>query len=317
MNATRRGLTLIEVLVVIAILGLLAALLLPAVQSARESARRTQCGVKLKQLALALNAYQAQQVAYPAGGVTKLQPENCRLAGDPATQAGPLWSVVILPWLDDLPRFITYDITRPFSPSTWESATPNFPQQFKPNAAFQCPSDPNSRPDVANTNYFACQGGGTTTDVSCTATCCSNRRFFNNGIFRNNSSTQSGHLRDGASCTVLLGETRYASHPDSLTQGNPFAGWDASLRVWGNGGEFSWPNGLCATMEGINSSTFDPSKPQAWPASVAPVTFGSRHLDGAHFAMADGSVHFITEWIDLTLYRNLGKRDSQQPKGAW
>jgi prepilin-type N-terminal cleavage/methylation domain-containing protein/prepilin-type processing-associated H-X9-DG protein len=95
----RRGFTLIELLVVIAIIAVLISLLLPAVQSAREAARRAQCTNNLKQIGLALANYTDQFLSYPPGGITKPHDTN---AGDPwASGANSLnWRVLILPMME-------------------------------------------------------------------------------------------------------------------------------------------------------------------------------------------------------------------------
>lgn len=245
--------------------------------------------------------------------------DSCRLEGNPGSAGGMPWAVAILPYMEGGTRFDRYDLTKSFAPTSWETGAGNFSKQFQPNPDFHCPTDPKSRSSVAVTNYYACQGGGSLAETACTATCCasgpSTRAFFNNGVFFANSRIRPKDLSDGAHHVVLLGETRYCPHPDALdaTGYPPYAGWDSALRAY-SGGSFSLPLGLCATMEGINSSKVNPAQYGVWPGGVAVNTFGSHHPGGATFALADGSVTFLSESIDLALYRSLGRRNSGQAK---
>ncbi|MEA1950158.1 MAG: DUF1559 domain-containing protein [Planctomycetota bacterium] len=309
-NSKYRAFTLVELLVVIAIIGILIALLLPAVQAAREAARRLQCSNNIKQLALALHNYHSTHNVFPPGGITKISSDVCPVVGNRTTDIGPPWSVMILPFLEDLARYETYDFSRSFACTSWVTGAGNFAVQFKPNAKLQCPSDPNSGPDVPNTNYYACQGGGAT------PWCRSgeyDRVWFNNGVFFNNSKIKIGDITDGTSKVVLLGETRYCP---GLPICNPVVSWDCGLRVYGNA-QYPWPSGLCATMEQINWYTQVFTGSYRWPAGPATSTFSSNHPGGAQFAMADGSVQFITDTIDINVYRGLGARADGYPSGDW
>jgi prepilin-type N-terminal cleavage/methylation domain-containing protein len=309
-GTVRGAFTLVELLVVIAIIGILVAMLLPAVQSAREAARRMECANNIRQLALAMHNYHTGHRSFPPGGITKLPLSNCLLNGVPSTDGGAGWAIFLLPYLEDQNRYDRYDFKKSFAPTRWETTAGNFAVQFAPNRKFQCPSDPNSRSNVCNTNYYACQGGGTT--PVCTAPADSRRVFFHNGIFYNNSAVRIDDIRDGTTATILLGETKYAPHIDGH---DAYVSWDTGLRIWGAGGEYAFPSGLCATKEGINSSTFNPRN--GWPAHVSSSTFGSNHPSGCLFALADASVHFLSDSIDLTLYRSLGPISDGLPLGGF
>jgi prepilin-type N-terminal cleavage/methylation domain-containing protein len=96
-----RGFTLIELLVVIAIIGVLISLLLPAVQSAREAARRIQCTNNLKQIGLAFANYESANSIYPPGGMTLVQGySDAGSWGDQTSNNGVSWVALVLPYLE-------------------------------------------------------------------------------------------------------------------------------------------------------------------------------------------------------------------------
>ena len=312
------GFTLVELLVVIAVIGVLVGLLLPAVQAARESARRTTCSNRLKQLSLALHNHHSAKNTFPAGAKSKdlvvTGAAACFTKADGTagtTASDPLapWSVMLLPFNEDQQRYDSYDRSKTFATCKTDATAGNVAKQFQPNPSFQCPSDPLSRSGVCNTNYLACMGGGTGgSDYICTK---GYGGFYQNGVFFNNSQTKLKDLTDGSMYVLLLGETIYVSHADYTTQ-QAFLSWDSTYRAYSGA---QAPAGTCATEKGINSSTLNPATASySTIAATTNTTFGSKHLGGAQFAFADGAVRFISESISLTIYRNLGQRASSQLK---
>ncbi len=224
--------------------------------------------------------------------------------------------------MEDKNRYDAYDLTKAFAVDTLRTAGVfNAAAQFQPNANFKCSSDPNSTGSAFNTNYYACQGGGTTAEMACasalpspTPTGLPPRAWFRNGLFHDNSRYTMAHLRDGTGVTVMFGETKHAPIPAGSAQ----TAWDTALRIQTPPAfsDYNTPIGLCATMEPINSRSnttpdLDPTK--TFTAALAVTMFGSNHPGAANFALADGSTRSIADSIDIALYRELGKRKKTIP----
>src|SRR6056297_3108128 len=97
---TQRGFTLVELLVVIAIIGVLVGLLLPAVQSAREAARRMQCSNNLKQLGLAMHNYHSTLNLFPSGVINPAGDDPNGKHGSGAPGMGGPWICLMLPYIE-------------------------------------------------------------------------------------------------------------------------------------------------------------------------------------------------------------------------
>lgn len=310
-----RGFTLIELLVVMAVIGLLVALLLPAVQAAREAARRMQCQNNLKQIGLALAAYEAAVRVYPFGVG----------GGGPVDVGGGVarWSAQsqLLPYLERADVFNSVN----FSFVPWVHhpvyGQHNHTALSSRIAVFLCPSDPDQileTYNLAHNSYRACAG-----------TLPYNLRFDspdatgrNDGIFWYQSAIRPAELIDGASATAMFSERCLgnSSRPDPksdyyLTSPSLQACAQASLATtprhsspqewsgqrWADGNLFytRYQHVFPPNLPSCNFGTED------FDAQVV-VTATSRHPGGVNVLLADGSVRLVQDAIDANIWTALG-----------
>lgn len=131
--STRCGFTLVELLVTIAVIAALVALLLPAVQQAREASRRMACQNNVKQLGVAIQSYHAAHGHFPPGNLGHRDPSASAAQFRPFTP----FVVFILPYLGEANRFSLYDFSR-----DWNNQSPGITEQINgPLPTYQCPSD--------------------------------------------------------------------------------------------------------------------------------------------------------------------------------
>jgi len=281
MKTTRsRGFTLIELLVVVAIIAVLAGLLLPAVQQAREAARRTQCRNNLKQIGLALHAYHDALLAFPPGYCTGL------VYVDGATDTAQGWGsgTFVLPYLDQANIYDQINFNLPISSSP-------VVQTVLP--VYLCPSDlipggPVSVPDgFGNT---VCMAAPTSYAASCGSDASETTDPTGNGVFYRNSRTRVADILDGTSNTFLFGERAWAkangAWPGAIPGGVIVRGPDNPCQPDVPGAWF--PSSTLAVAHAhLNNALVDPD------GSAGMDDFGSMHAGGSFFLFADGSVRFI------------------------
>jgi prepilin-type N-terminal cleavage/methylation domain-containing protein/prepilin-type processing-associated H-X9-DG protein len=281
----RGGFTLIELLVVIAILAMLIALLLPAVQSAREAARRAQCMNNLKQMGLAMHNYHEAMLVLPPGYVAT------KPFFDGATETSPGWgwASMILPQLEQGALFSAIN----FSLSI--QAPANGTAAGTTVAGFLCPSD-----QYAGSTFPVTDGlGGTVATVvpSSYAACTGddaadvalgfNNDGFGNGLFFRNSAIRVAAISDGTSQTIMLLERAWA-----ISEGTWAGAVAGGLIMRGPlnpcpgapNGTYLAPCLVLVHCHLLNTNTdFDGGLDDG----------SSMHPGGANVLFADGSVHFL------------------------
>jgi prepilin-type processing-associated H-X9-DG protein len=293
---------LIELLVVIAIIAVLISLLLPAVQSAREAARRAQCVNNLKQLALAAANYESANGTLPTGNYW-----TRRLSDPTSFTYGPSVFVNMMPYLEQSQGFNAFNFSM-----GWE-APMNATVAGIGISTLWCPSDPSVgtgyKLSSSLSNQFYSASGPVTQQFISYAGCegtwaqyvspndglSSFTAWVNasNGLIYSGAVTRIASITDGASNTIVFGERAHGL----------FGGSDAPFYFWWNSGW--WGDTFFDTLFPINpqrtlSSQMDLNDPNnvygGWwwiPLEAA----SSFHPGGANFAFSDGSVRFLKETI--------------------
>lgn len=314
------GMTLLELLVVIAIVALLVLLLLPAINAAREAARRVQCQNHLRQLGLALINHESAKRSFPPGAVSSADGSQVYSSGHAA----------ILPFLEEEALGKDYQQTQPFWAQprrVLEAVIPVFvcPSNAKGNPVEVPKLAPTGLPTVYGaTDYVFCVGANDAWYTPFDGT-----PRPRGGMFWPNQRTRMKDIGDGASQTIAMGEG--AGGPrwplcrgvgcdeptDNLANGmwpvgasgsslfEPLGFYTASIWAGAVEGPNKWP--VTATF--LQADALSDSRPSSEGGPHTVANFRSDHTGGVMFVFVDGSIHFISEEIDLETYAHLATID--------
>jgi prepilin-type N-terminal cleavage/methylation domain-containing protein len=310
----RPGFTLVELLVVIAIIGILVGLLLPAVQAAREAARRMQCGNNLKQMGLALHNYESTHRTFPPGFVSRTTGAWPGGGNDPVPEAGPGWSLfaMILPQLEQGALHTSINFSLPIGAAANQSA------RSTKVASYQCPSDawnepvrvwPNSLAvnDLAHMSYIGVLGGGDPANAPRYTAIYEEQPF--NGMFHRNVAVRHRDITDGTSNTLGIGERASMFAPNGWAGVIPTAQTVFSPRIAQSRGQVVGATARPAiTMATVHIRSGGPNAPTGSPGG-----FWSPHNGGCLFLLMDGSTHTISTTVDMFVYRAMAGRNDGLP----
>ncbi len=327
-----RTFTLAELLIVIAIIGTLIALLLPAVQHARKSARATSCRNNLKQIGIALHAYHNAHNTFPPGCLGQ--------ADDPVNIEAWGWAAFLLPHIEEDPLHSTLNLEQYTLPGVMASSQLQ-PLLRTPIEVYRCASDGDADllnnfrtlsgfmlpakfnvsacllPTTTNSgdfgvflaasNYVGSFGDFWRPDGSMTTPA----DFVGNGVFGSNVTLRMREIADGTSSTFAVGERSTRQYASVWTGVD---GWNRCERE-------GVPMVLATAFYRINADP-NPYNLSCDPQGAA--GYGSAHPNGANFLMLDGAARFVDEGIafanddnpsKLGVFQRLARSNDGQPIG--
>jgi prepilin-type N-terminal cleavage/methylation domain-containing protein len=333
----RKGFTLIELLVVIAIIAILISLLLPAVQQAREAARRSQCKNNLKQLGLALHNYHDSFTVFPPSGVV-----------DPTLTSQQPWSAqaFVLPYLDGSTVYNRINFSVGYHHASNTSAYPPFGPAATRVPVLLCPSDVNDRARINS-------GTGVAEHYPINYAINVGRYLVYNpatgqsgtGAFAPNGRIAARDFTDGMSNTLGLAEvkgftprvhdaTGVATEPALPTDVS--AGYTTGGAFSANSGHTEWvcgraihggfttvftPNTVVPHVSGGISYDIDVSSNREGTHATNPtygiITSRSYHEGIVQVMLMDGSVRTVSENISIDVWRNVGTRAGGEVTGEF
>lgn len=356
MNSFRRnrGFTLVELLVVIAIIGVLVGLLLPAVQAAREAARRMQCSNNFKQIGLGMHNYHAAFDELPkqgTGSTNNVLMLSYLIPLLPFIEQQALWQQISNPLDTNADGTVDYPA---MGPAPWDK---NYTPWRTTVGSYRCPSDPyvTSAGNFGSNNYAVCIGdgiqwtdrGGVSDDGTSTA---SQADMHMRGMFKTRRVTRFRDILDGLSNTIAAGEivcdlgtreiiaqpvfvdnephyfnpNNAACTTSSIDPTRPQFYLPAADLQYGHGDE--WNKGhrwMCSLPMYTGFNTVRPPNKESCQGYKSDgregtATAGSRHQGGVHVLMGDGAVRFITESIEAgNQALGITVAGMQSPYGLW
>jgi prepilin-type N-terminal cleavage/methylation domain-containing protein len=323
---THPGFTLVELLVVIAIIGVMVGLLLPAVQAAREAARRMQCSNNLKQVGLSIHNYESSYKRFPMG--------DCSFNRGTGEIPQASTQAYILPFLEAGNSYSTFNFDFQVNGNN-----NNAQARVQIIPTFHCPSDPGANRylvanviDAASTNYMQCMGSHAN-HAGYVVSGVETPRSAEHGIFTRNRGAKFADIIDGTSNTAMFSEIKKGpNHTGSLLAvpaGSPddFKVATRDTAVW-SGADLLTPPPACENRattawmyrglqyyRGLLVATYynHTMSPNAkrrdcvtsalWQGHMAARSF---HPGGVHVALADGSTKFFSDSVDLIAWRAFG-----------
>jgi prepilin-type processing-associated H-X9-DG protein len=272
----------------------LVGLLLPAVQQAREAARRSSCVNNLKQIGLGLhNYYDALKALPPGGTFTDTNHMN--------------WSVFILPFIEEDSLHTRFDLSTVYNGATNRSVALTIPATYHCPSSLERTSSATTGEEYGGTkiptlHYYGNMGpkgsGLVAYDTHATGGHGGESRH---GTFKSTQKIRFTDVTDGLSKTLMAGEISF----DAATTG---------YRAWTRGCNTSSAS-ACAGCKNIanpiNATPFNGAD------NFNDMSFGSNHPGGCQFVFADGSVHFIQESVEMDVYKALASRNGGESVGGF